>query len=319
MSDAKCLVFSIIQFLSDQLQNGNLSNDASESLEVAIQCLEQAYNIKHDDVNMTARLQVNESLLDIFNSATKNQQARKTEASDENKANAEQLKAEGNNLMKAEKYKEALECYTQAVSLDGSNAVYYCNRAAAYNHLGNYKAAIDDCDTALKIDPSYSKAYGRKGLAHTQLKQYKEAKICYENAVKLEPDKESHQTNLRIAEEKLREANLGSQEDSRGSGMFSGESGIDFSNLLNNPALMNMATQVMGDPNMQQMLGSLLAGTMRSQGGGNEGGMDALLQAGQQLAAQMQASNPELVEQLRRQMLGGGGSPNPPNPDSSSK
>merc|ERR1719509_250733 len=32
--------------------------------------------------------------------------------------------------------------------------------------------------------------------------------------------------------------------------------------------------------------------------------IESLLQAGQQLAQQMQASNPELVDQLRRQMMG---------------
>lgn len=36
--------------------------------------------------------------------------------------------------------------------------------------------------------------------------------------------------------------------------------------------------------------------------------------SGQQLAHQMQATNPELVEQLRRQMGGPGGGPNPFDP-----
>ena len=30
--------------------------------------------------------------------------------------------------MKAEKFSEALECYTRAIRLDNTNAVYYCNR-----------------------------------------------------------------------------------------------------------------------------------------------------------------------------------------------
>ena len=40
--------------------------------------------------------------------------------------------------------------------------------------------------------------------------------------------------------------------------------------------------------------------------------------SGQQLAQQMQATNPELVEQLRRQM-GGGAGPNPFDPSSESE
>lgn len=34
----------------------------------------------------------------------------------------------GNNHMKEENYTAAVDCYTQAIELDPSNAVYYCNR-----------------------------------------------------------------------------------------------------------------------------------------------------------------------------------------------
>ena len=35
---------------------------------------------------------------------------------------------EGNELMKQDQYQAAIDCYTQALKLDGRNAVYYCNR-----------------------------------------------------------------------------------------------------------------------------------------------------------------------------------------------
>ena len=41
---------------------------------------------------------------------------------------ADQLKARGNNLMKEENFKEALDCYSKAIQHDGQNAVYFCNR-----------------------------------------------------------------------------------------------------------------------------------------------------------------------------------------------
>lgn len=34
----------------------------------------------------------------------------------------------GNNHMKEENYRCAVECYTKAIELDLRNAVYYCNR-----------------------------------------------------------------------------------------------------------------------------------------------------------------------------------------------
>lgn len=46
------------------------------------------------------------------------------------KEKADKLKNEGNELMKAEKFTDALEKYKQAIEIDSSNAVYYCNRAA---------------------------------------------------------------------------------------------------------------------------------------------------------------------------------------------
>lgn len=339
MTDVERLVCSIIQFLEDQLKSGDLTSDAAESLEVAIQCLEQAYCVTHD--NAPSQLP---SLLELFRTSSHRDPINRSptpEVSQEKKKEAENLKNKGNDLMKGDKFAEAVQCYTRAIEIDSHNAIYYCNRAAAYSKLNNHPAAIVDCDRAIKIDCTYSKAYGRKGLAHASLGQHREAKICYEKAAKLDPTNESYINNLHIAEEKLKETNLHnpppmqgrqvppstpqSQQIPPGAGMFGLESSnFNLSNLLSNPALMNMATQMMTDPNMQQLLGNFLSGSAGSGGGapppsgpapsaapppaaasGGPAGVQALLQAGQQLAAQMQASNPELVEQLRQQMSSG--------------
>ena len=65
--------------------------------------------------------------------------------------------------MRTEQFREAIECYTKAINNDPNNAVYYCNRAAAYTKLNETKNAISDCERAINIDPNYSKAYGRMG------------------------------------------------------------------------------------------------------------------------------------------------------------
>ncbi len=65
--------------------------------------------------------------------------------------------------MKQEKFKEALEQYNKAIEIDANNAVYYCNRAAAYSKVSDFTSSIEDCKNALKIDPSYGKAWGRLG------------------------------------------------------------------------------------------------------------------------------------------------------------
>lgn len=56
---------------------------------------------------------------------------------------------------------------SRAIELDGRNAVYYCNRAAAHSKLNQHQAAINDCKKAIVIDPSYSKAYGRMGYSNS--------------------------------------------------------------------------------------------------------------------------------------------------------
>lgn len=303
MSHVKRLVLSIVQFLRQQLQTADLSADAKESVEVAVQCLETAYGVSPEDLSNES-LVVSRSLLDIFRDVLPREHVQTSsenvpEPTEAQKVEAEKYKQEGNNMMKIEMYTAALECYTKAISLDGRNAVYYCNRAAAHSKLNNHLDAIEDCQRALEIDPKYGKAYGRIGLAYASLNQHQKAKECYQKAVELDPENQSYVNNLRVAEEKLREmASPGNGDTHRPAG-GGGGSGLDFGTLLNNPTLMNMAATLMQDPNMQNIMSGLMSGGLSQNTGG---GLDALLQAGQQLASQMQAANPELVEQLRRQM-----------------
>lgn len=157
----------------------------------------------------------------------------------------------------------------RAIQLDGRNAVYYCNRAAAHSKIGNYQQAIKDCHTALSIDPSYSKAYGRLGLAYSSLQRHKEAKESYQKALEMEPDNESYKNNLQVAEEKLAQPSMNNM------GLSGGTlPGMDLSSLLSNPALMNMARQMLSNPALQNMVSNFMSGQVEQ--GGH---MDALIEA----------------------------------------
>lgn len=84
----------------------------------------------------------------------------------EDRAKAEKLKQEGNSMMTAKKYDEAIEAYTKAITLDGSNPVYYSNRAAAYSSKGDHLSAIGDAEMAIEVNSEFSKGYHRLGYAY---------------------------------------------------------------------------------------------------------------------------------------------------------
>uniref|UniRef100_A0A673WE27 Small glutamine-rich tetratricopeptide repeat-containing protein alpha n=1 Tax=Salmo trutta TaxID=8032 RepID=A0A673WE27_SALTR len=289
MTDTKRLAISIIQFLHDQLGSGSLSSDAQESLEVAVQCLETAFEVSTDDQTLS----VTQTLPEIFASATQKHpdtsQGKINTATDspteEEVAEAERLKTDGNDQMKVEKFGAAVEFYSKAIAINPQNAVYYCNRAAAYSKLGNYAGAVQDCELAIGIDPNYSKAYGRMGLALASLNKHIEAVGYYKKALELDPENDTYKSNLKIAEQKM-------ETPSPTGGM----GGVDLAGLLSNPGFMNM---VIG-PGLAGLGAGPAAGV--GVGGAGPGDISGLIQAGQQFAQQMQQQNPELIEQLRSQI-----------------
>ncbi|XP_056372475.1 small glutamine-rich tetratricopeptide repeat-containing protein alpha isoform X2 [Hyla sarda] len=297
MADKKRLAFSIIQYLQDQLHNGGLSSDAQESLEVAIQCLETAFDVSMEDPSLA----VSQTLPELFSAATLQESSQTPNCatpSDEDLGEAERLKTEGNEQMKLENFESAVSFYTKAINLNPRNAVYFCNRAAAYSKIGNYAGAVQDCEEAISIDPNYSKAYGRMGLALSSLNKHSEAVGFYKRALELDPDNDTYKANLKIAEQKMKEM----------PSPMGAPGGFDIAGLLNNPGFMSMASNLMNNPQVQQLMSGMISGTGNPMAGAAAAGntpptdLASLIQAGQQFAQQMQQQNPELIEQLRSQI-----------------
>ncbi|WCJ44640.1 Small glutamine-rich tetratricopeptide repeat-containing protein [Euphorbia peplus] len=119
---------------------------------------------------------------------------------------AETLKSQGNQAMQGKSYADAIELYSCAISLFESNAVYYCNRAAAYTQIQKYTEAIRDCLKSIEIDPNYSKAYSRLGLAYYAQGNYRDAiDKGFRKALELDPHNEGVKENIRRSEQKLKE------------------------------------------------------------------------------------------------------------------
>lgn len=300
----KAFVRGFIRFLNKQIEEKK-SDEISESIEVAVQCLESTFELSQDQD--AANPLNNVDLFELFINTYVN-------SNPERKKEAEELKNDGNRLMKEEKYNEALVAYGRAIALDASNPIYYCNRAAAYSRTGDYQKAIDDCNQAIRYDSSYGKAYGRLGLAYSKMNRHQEAIDAYKNALRIEPDNQDYKNNMEVTQQRLEEQQQQSAAVGAGAGGIPGmgmgampgfPGNIDFAAALNNPALVNMATRMMSDPSIQNMLGQL--------SGMNN--VDALLETGRQLAMQMSNENPELFAQIRQQMEDQGGF-DPANPNS---
>lgn len=167
---------------------------------------------------------------------------------------ADSFKNQGNDHMKQDKFKEAYDCYTQAINLDDNTAIYYSNRAAASSKLGDHQAALHDCQEAVEIDPSYSKAYGRMGLAYASMEDHKKAKEAYSKAVELDPSNESYRNNLKIAEEKLSETDTNAAAGGQNNMMNMLRS------MMNNPEVMQMAMRSLQDPRLQSLFSNISGG-----------------------------------------------------------
>jgi len=328
------LSYAILRHFQDLISSKAVDGEAAESMAVAVQCLTEALGVDVSDSQMTAKLKVDQPLQDVFDKAYPARPTKKVATKDEEmKANG--LKDAGNELMKQNKYEEAIEKYTEAIEVVPV-ATYYCNRAAAYSKLTQHENAVKDAKDALSLDSGYSKAYARMGFAYLNMNKLSEAEDAYSNALRLDPSNQSYKDNLDAVREKISAGptNIAAQvPPGMPPGMppmpggFPNLGGMDFSQILNNPAFMNMAQQFMNDPNMQQAFTQMADQFMQSGGVGNMGEMgpngipenldiNAMMNnpALRSMAENFEAQNPEMMNQLRQQFRPPGDDENPPAP-----
>ncbi|KAL2919509.1 Small glutamine-rich tetratricopeptide repeat-containing protein 2 [Polyrhizophydium stewartii] len=271
MSDTKKkLAFAICQYLQDNIKDGTIKTDDVEGIEVAIQCIGEAFGVDPADAAQQEQYSIKPAnLVSVFDVvlATQRKLSEKAEAAkaaakataepagptpEQKKAKAEELKAAGNKLMAAKSYAEAIAKYTEAIELDGANAVYYANRAAAQSQAGDHHAAAADARKAIEIDPKYSKGYSRLGHALFCLGEYSESIEAYEDGLKIEPGNISMINAVKAATAKLETSPAPRAGPSAGGMPDLG--GLDFASMMSNPDIMRMASQMMGNPQIAQMM-----------------------------------------------------------------
>ncbi|KIY65891.1 TPR-like protein [Cylindrobasidium torrendii FP15055 ss-10] len=262
MSAAKQrLALAVIDFLRQSVEDGTVKDDDSESINIAIQCIGEAFGFDPADEDTTKGLSIKpanlQSIFDVYlKTASKvgSTSAPSTSAptastssvptSADDKANAEKLKQKGNQLMSTKQFDDAIAAYTEAIALDPKSPIYYSNRAAAYSSKGDHISAVGDAEEAIKIDPAYVKSYHRLGHAYYALSDFSNAASAFERGLAIGTDEITTNTAPAAANPM---GDLGGVADMlRGMGMGgAGGGGMpDFASMMNNPQVMQMAQQM---------------------------------------------------------------------------
>ncbi|KAH8997477.1 putative stress-induced protein STI1 [Lactarius akahatsu] len=299
------LVLSIIDFLNQSINDGTIREEDKESLEVAVQCIGEAFGINPADKQQANRLSVKpatlQSIFEVYlktkdkigsaaQPAANTAPAASTSPSAEDKATAEKHKQEGNARMNGKQYEEAIDAYTKAIELDPSNPVYFSNRAAAHSSKSDHLSAVVDAEKAIELDPKFVRGYSRLGHAHYCIGDYSGAAAAYRRGLDLEPNNVAMKTGLQNCEARIasdgdaappRAASSSNSPPRAGAGPSgAGAGGMpDIASMMNNPAMMEMAQQMMANGGLERLMSNPAVANMmgRMNGGGGMPSMDELM------------------------------------------
>ncbi|GAA5832471.1 hypothetical protein JCM11251_006465 [Rhodosporidiobolus azoricus] len=256
-TSTKRAAYAVLEFLEQSTKNGAVRSEDAEGLEVALQCISEAFGVSTESEQDKKAYGVTKSLpaiLDEVATATPAASAAK-EPSASDKEEAEKAKVLGNQLMAKKDFAGSIEAYSDAIEKDGTNPVYWSNRAAAYSSTQDYQSAVSDARRALDIDPSFSKAYSRLGHALFSIGEYEQAVEAYEKGLELDPNNATMKSSLNTARSKVpkaegeNSASVSRNETPAGGARGAGAGGMpgfpgmggaggmpDLSSMMNNPA-----------------------------------------------------------------------------------
>jgi len=116
------------------------------------------------------------------------------------------LKDEGNSALAAYRFNEAVRLYSEAISYDATNAIFYSNRAMAYIKMESYGLAIIDATKAIELDPKYVKGYYRRGSALFALGKNKQARKDFRSVCQQRPRDRDARNKLGACDKAVKEA-----------------------------------------------------------------------------------------------------------------
>jgi small glutamine-rich tetratricopeptide repeat-containing protein alpha len=199
-SSKQRLALAICDFLSSSTNDGTLTADDKDSIDVAINCIAESFKVDPTDKAAVQAAVGSQNLLQIYSvyeklknaggapgaSAGASSSGSQQQPTDEQKKEADALKSRGNAAMAQKDYRSAIDLYTQALSINPGNAVFLSNRAAAHSAAKDHASAKLDAEAAVALDPSYTKAWSRLGLARFALGDAKGAMEAYGKGIEYE-------------------------------------------------------------------------------------------------------------------------------------
>lgn len=113
---------------------------------------------------------------------------------EEKQKQALEAKQKGNFAWTHGRFDEAVQLYSEAISLD-PKPEFYRNRSASYLRLKDYDKALEDAETAVGLDPESKQGYCRKaevyfrlGIINRDSSSFQKALECFEIAYKKSSD-----------------------------------------------------------------------------------------------------------------------------------
>jgi tetratricopeptide (TPR) repeat protein len=190
---------------------------------------------------------------------------------------AEELKNAGNERLKLGDYEGAVKLYSEAIALRPDCAVYYSNRAAAYQYLSKHQLALEDAMMCVKLDKTFFKGFMRIGHSLVALGRPQQAiDEGFEPALALQPNDPTAKDALESARSQVilsrgaadmaATPGIAEMAEQLAAGRGGGPAGLEG---LMNPEMIRMATEAMRDPAMQQMMQSPMFQNMAQQAAAN--------------------------------------------------
>lgn len=94
----------------------------------------------------------------------------------------------GKRSLKNEKFRDAVECFSDVIDLDPSFAEGYNQRAIAYFMLEDWDNSLTDCIQTIELNPHHFGAYAGMGHIYLRLGKIGEAVDAYKKALSINPN-----------------------------------------------------------------------------------------------------------------------------------